>query len=76
MLIDRSRVLVAHVSPEYDDGQGLTSDQPNEKVAALFGTVDYNLLIVGHTYQPFDRTLGGGLSHHQFGYCQSFAFAE
>lgn len=53
------RVLAVHASPGTDDGVGLRPHTPDAEAAPLFANVDADLVLVGHTHWPQDRTLNG-----------------
>lgn len=71
-LPDGTRVLVVHASPGTDEGIGLRTEQTDDELRALlmdsgiatermrsFGTPDANLIVVGHTHIPLDRSIDG-----------------
>jgi putative phosphoesterase len=58
-LPDGTRVLIVHASPGTDDGPGLRDTQSDEEIRALIAGADADLIIVGHTHLPIDRTVDG-----------------
>jgi predicted phosphodiesterase len=58
-LPDGTRVLLVHASPGTDEGSGITVSQSDDEVAALLEGADADLVIVGHTHIPLDRTVNG-----------------
>lgn len=56
-LPDGTRVLLVHSSPGRDDGPGILPDQSDAELAGVVAGADADLLIVGHTHEPLDRTL-------------------
>jgi predicted phosphodiesterase len=58
-LPDGTRVLLVHSSPGRDDGPGVLPDQSDAELGEVIGGADADLLIVGHTHEPVDRTLNG-----------------
>lgn len=54
------RVLVCHSTPVSDDPI-YTRLTPDEELSALFGPVDAELLVCGHTHMQYDRRLPSGL---------------
>jgi len=59
MLPDGTRVLLVHASPGTDEGSGLRTEQPDDEVRTLVGLPDADLIVVGHTHTPLDRTVDG-----------------
>jgi predicted phosphodiesterase len=59
MLPDGTRLLGVHAAPGEDDGPGINPDQTDDELAAILGRSDADLVIVGHTHFPLDRTAGG-----------------
>ncbi len=59
-LPDGTRVLLVHASPGLDDGHGIQESMTDKEVAAL-GIADAaaELIFVGHTHHPHDRSLAG-----------------
>jgi len=58
-LPDGTRVLLVHASPGTDDGAGLRETQSEEEFAAQLLGAEAELVVVGHTHLPIDRTGGG-----------------
>ncbi len=56
-LPDGTRVLIVHASPGTDDGPGLGDAETDDEVRALIANADADLIIVGHTHVPIDRTV-------------------
>lgn len=57
-LPDGTRVLAIHAQPGADDGTGIHPGLSDQELAALLGGVEADLVFVGHTHTPFDRTVG------------------
>jgi putative phosphoesterase len=57
-LPDGTVVLATHVAPGQDDGAGIHSALSDAELAALVGTASAELVCVGHTHRPLDRTVG------------------
>jgi putative phosphoesterase len=53
-------VLVCHSTPDSEDPI-YTSATPDDEVRALFGDVDAQVVLCGHTHMQYDRLLGSGL---------------
>lgn len=58
-LPDGTRMLVVHASPGRDDGPGFTTETPTADMITLLDGCKADLVIVGHTHQPVDRTVNG-----------------
>lgn len=58
-LPDGTRVLLVHAAPGTDDGVGIREEQGDEQLGALLDAVHADVVIVGHTHKPLDRTVGG-----------------
>lgn len=59
-LPDGTRVLLVHASPGRDDGPGLTVVASDAELAQRgWSECDADLVLVGHTHVPADRTVGG-----------------
>lgn len=58
-LPDGTRVLCVHASPGKDDGSGLRQEQTDEEFSALLAGCEADLVLVGHTHWPFDRSIAG-----------------
>lgn len=54
-----TRVLAVHASPGTDDGIGLRPTTPDADAAPLFTNAEADLVLVGHTHWPQDRSLSG-----------------
>ena len=58
-LPDGTRVLGVHASPGRDDGLGLRAEQSEDELEELVGGCEADLVLVGHTHMPVDRTHRG-----------------
>lgn len=58
-LPDGTRVLLVHAAPGTDEGPGITDGQSDEELGALLDGTGADLMIVGHTHKPLDRTVNG-----------------
>ena len=58
-LPDGTRVLGVHASPGTDDGLGVRAEQSDDELDELIGDCDADLVLVGHTHIPVDRTHRG-----------------
>jgi predicted phosphodiesterase len=58
-LPDGTRLLGVHAAPGEDDGPGINPGQADDELAALLAGCDADLVVVGHTHVPLDRTAGG-----------------
>lgn len=59
-LPDGTRVLLVHASPGEDDGPGVQASMSDEELAELgVGSAAADLIFVGHTHRPLDRTVDG-----------------
>lgn len=58
-LPDGTRVLLVHAAPGTDEGAGITTGQSDEELGALLKGIDADLIFVGHTHKPLDRTVDG-----------------
>lgn len=59
-LPDATRVLLVHASPGRDDGHGVQAGMTDrELLDSGFTGIDADLVFVGHTHLPLDRTLAG-----------------
>ncbi len=56
--IDGRRILLTHGSPA-SDGEHLTPDTPDERLRELVSLVGAELVICGHSHQPFVREVDG-----------------
>ena len=58
VLPDGTRALLVHASPGSDDGPGATADMTDEELESAGWTcADADLVFVGHTHRPLDRTI-------------------
>jgi putative phosphoesterase len=58
-LPDGRRLLAVHVAPGRDDGSGLDPVVSDEELGAQVASADADVVCVGHTHWPIDRTVGG-----------------
>jgi putative phosphoesterase len=58
-LPDGTRLLATHVAPGVDDGPGIHPVLSDADLAALIGDAAADLVCVGHTHWPLDRTARG-----------------
>ena len=58
-LPDGTRVLGVHASPGLDDGLGLRAEQSEDELEELVAGCEADLVLVGHTHMPVDRTHRG-----------------
>lgn len=58
-LPDGTRLLLVHAAPGTDDGPGIGPDDTDDEVAGRVQGADADIVIVGHTHIPLDRTVGG-----------------
>jgi len=58
-LPDGTRVLLVHAAPGTDDGPGIRDEQSDEELGRTLAGADAELVIVGHTHKPLDRTAAG-----------------
>jgi predicted phosphodiesterase len=58
-LPDGTRTLAVHAAPGYDDGPGIPPELGERELQALLAGCDADLVIVGHTHRPLDRSVGG-----------------
>lgn len=58
-LPDRTQVLLVHAAPGTDEGLGVRREHSDEDVGSLLAGVKADLVIVGHTHRPLDRTVDG-----------------
>jgi len=59
ILPDGTRVLGVHAAPGLDDGPGIIPLLSDEELRALLKPAEADLVIVGHTHVPLDRTIAG-----------------
>jgi putative phosphoesterase len=57
-LPDGTRVLAVHAQPGADDGTGIHPKLSDEELAEILSSSEADLVFVGHTHTPFDRTVG------------------
>ena len=50
-------MLVVHAAPGSDDGLGISVNCSDAELSELLAGADADLVLVGHTHIPFDRTL-------------------
>jgi predicted phosphodiesterase len=58
-LRDGTRLLAVHAAPGLDDGTGILPRHSDDEVAVLLDRCDADLVVVGHTHVPIDRTVFG-----------------
>jgi putative phosphoesterase len=58
-LPDGTRVLGVHAAPGLDDGPGIIPLLSDDELRVLLAPAEADLVIVGHTHVPLDRTLDG-----------------
>jgi len=58
-LPDGTRALLVHAAPRTDEGPGIHAGQSDDDLRALLSGVEADLIFVGHTHQPLDRTVDG-----------------
>lgn len=58
-LPDGTRLLGVHSAPGLDDGAGIIPLLSDDELRPLLAPADAELIIVGHTHVPVDRTLDG-----------------
>jgi len=56
-LPDGTRMLGAHAAPGEDDGPGIIPLLSDDELRVLLAPADADLVIVGHTHVPLDRTV-------------------
>ena len=56
-LPDGTRMLGVHAAPGLDDGPGIIPLLNDEELRALLAPAEAELVIVGHTHVPLDRTI-------------------
>lgn len=54
-----TRVLMVHASPGTDDGPGLSDELSDQELSDAVAQADADLVLVGHTHVPMDRTVAG-----------------
>ena len=58
-LPDGTRVLLVHAAPGTDDGAGIHDGQGDAELGEILAAADADLVVVGHTHKPLDRTVNG-----------------
>jgi predicted phosphodiesterase len=58
-LPDGTRLLAVHAAPGTDDGFGINPTTPDTELRELLSGAEADLVLVGHTHAPFDRTIDG-----------------
>jgi len=58
-LPDGTRVLGVHSAPGTDDGPGIIPTLSDDELRALLKPAEADLVIVGHTHVPLDRSIDG-----------------
>lgn len=58
-LPDGTRVLLVHAAPGTDDGTGIRNEPSDEELGGMLAGADADLVIVGHTHMPLDRSAAG-----------------
>lgn len=58
-LPDGTRMLGVHSAPGLDDGPGIIPPLTDDELRSLLAPAEADLVIVGHTHVPLDRTLDG-----------------
>ena len=58
ILPDGARVLAVHAAPGTDDGMGISLNISDKDLIELASDVEAELVLVGHTHLPFNRTVG------------------
>jgi putative phosphoesterase len=58
-LPDGTRLLGVHSAPGLDDGAGIIPSLSDDELRVLLAPASADLVIVGHTHVPLDRTLDG-----------------
>jgi predicted phosphodiesterase len=58
-LPDGTRLLAVHAAPGADDGPGLPPNLTDEQLAAALAPAGADLIFVGHTHFPIDRSVNG-----------------
>ena len=59
LLPDGTKVIAVHASPGEDDGLGINPNTSENELRVLTLSIDCDLLLVGHTHSPFDRSYEG-----------------
>lgn len=58
-LPDGTRILGVHAAPGLDDGVGIIPPMSDDELRALLAPAQADLVIIGHTHVPLDRTVEG-----------------
>lgn len=58
-LPDGTRLLGVHASPACDDGPGIHPGLDDDELRAMLSDCDADLICVGHTHIPLDRSVAG-----------------
>ncbi len=58
-LPDGARLLGVHAAPGTDDGDGINPDQSDDELHALLASCGAEIVCVGHTHWPVDRSVAG-----------------
>lgn len=58
-LPDGTRTLLVHAAPGTDEGPGIHAGQTDDDLRAVLSGVEADLVFVGHTHRPLDRTVDG-----------------
>ncbi len=58
-LPDGTRILGVHAAPGLDDGVGIIPPMSDDELRTLLAPAQADLVIVGHTHVPLDRTVEG-----------------
>lgn len=58
-LPDGSRALAVHAAPGTDDGMGIHINTSEDQLCEQICGLDVDIVLVGHTHVPFDRTVVG-----------------
>ena len=58
-LPDGTRTLLVHASPGSDDGRGIAPDLTEAELRQAITGAEAELIFVGHTHLPLDRTVDG-----------------
>jgi predicted phosphodiesterase len=59
ILPDGTKILAVHAAPGEDDGDGIHSRTQDRELEQIAQNAGCNLLLVGHTHSPFDRSISG-----------------
>ena len=59
ILPDGTRALCVHASPGTDAGDGIMAKDTPDEIKPLLAGCEDDLILVGHTHQPFDLQVGG-----------------